>query len=116
MSRRFPSRSVLLVVVAMGAAMTAASPQAGAAKPAAWGVANVGAYGGEPSLATDPKGVLYDTTPSGGMVTYRSTSHGKTWKSTATADTSSGDDCVSTDQTGAIYECNLAGSSETTPL
>jgi hypothetical protein len=33
-----------------------------------------------------------------------------------TPDTSSGDDCVTTDQTGAIYECNLAGSQEKTPL
>jgi len=79
-------------------------------------VVNVGAYGGEPSLAIDPKGVLYDTTPSGGMLTYRSADQGRTWKKVATPDTSSGDDCVTTDQTGAIYECNLAGSSESSPL
>jgi hypothetical protein len=119
MSRRVPARTALLVAaIPLGAALVSMSPGAAADNHARqrWVVANVGAFGGEPSLASDPHGVLYDTTPSGGMITYRSADHGKTWKQTTTADASSGDDCVTTDQTGAIYECNLAGSDENTPL
>jgi len=77
---------------------------------------NVGAYGGEPSLASSPSGVLYDTTPSGGTVMYRSADRGNTWTKTSTADPNSGDDCVSTDQSGAVYLCNLAGSPSAAPL
>ena len=81
-----------------------------------WTLANVGQFGGEPSLASDPRGNLYDITPSGGMVAYRSANHGKSWQPISVADKSSGDDCVTTDESGAIYECNLAGSAEKTPL
>jgi hypothetical protein len=87
-----------------------------ATKPPGYSLANVGAFGGEPSIAANSKGELYDTTPSGGTVLYKSTSHGSTWTQAATADPSSGDDCVSTDQSDAVYECNLAGSQSTGPL
>src|SRR5690348_13158898 len=73
-----------------------------------YSLAVVGAYGGEPSIAANNRGELYDTTPSGGTVLYKSTNHGGTWTKATTADPSSGDDCVSTDQFNAIYECNLA--------
>src|SRR5438876_5499517 len=79
-------------------------------------VADVGAYGGEPSIVSDSKGVLYDTTPSGGTITYRSTNRGATWQQTTTADPSSGDDCLATDQSNAVYLCNLAGSEGVAPL
>src|SRR3954447_13553270 len=79
-------------------------------------LANVGAYGGEPTIASNSKGELYDTTPSGGTLLYKSTNHGSTWTQATTADPSSGDDCVFTDQSNAVYECNLAGSPETAPL
>jgi hypothetical protein len=79
-------------------------------------LANVGPYGGEPSIVSDPAGNLYDTTPSGGTLTYRSGDRGKTWQQVATADPNSGDDCLATDQSGAIYLCNLAGSEGVAPL
>ena len=52
-----------------------------------YSVANVGAYGGEPSIVSDSKGVLYDTTPSGlpsgqyqgSPPVYRSANHGSSW-------------------------------------
>jgi len=118
MSRRVSARTALLSGLAvLGTVLLTASPGATAsANHQRWSLTNVGAFGGEPSLASDPHGVLYDVTPSGGMVGYRSADHGKSWRPTAVADASSGDDCVTTDQTGAIYECNLAGSTETAPL
>jgi hypothetical protein len=87
----------------------------GASSPA-YSVANVGAYGGEPSIVSDNVGQLYDTTPSGGTVTYTSTDHGSTWRQVATADPNSGDDCLATDQANAVYLCNLAGSQGVAPL
>jgi hypothetical protein len=79
-------------------------------------LANVGPYGGEPSIVSDSSGNLYDATPSGGTLTYRSSDRGKTWTQTATADPNSGDDCLATDQSNAIYLCNLAGSEGVAPL
>jgi BNR/Asp-box repeat len=94
----------------------AASVSVHASSPPAYTVANVGAYGGEPSIVSDNKGVLYDSTPSGGTITYKSTDRGSTWSAVTTADTQSGDDCLATDQSGAVYLCNLNGSAETVPL
>src|SRR5207245_217964 len=59
---------------------------------------------------------LYDTTPSGGTITYRSINQGATWSQVATADPNSGDDCLATDQANAVYLCNLAGSQGAAPL
>src|SRR5258705_7771591 len=84
--------------------------------PPAYQVVNVGAYGGEPSIVSDTSGRLYDTTPSGGTITYRSTDRGATWQQTTTADPNSGDDCLATDQSNAVYLCNLAGSEGVAPL
>ena len=61
--RRVPAAvaaTALLAGVIVGgvSARTPSSP--------AYQVADVGAYGGEPSIVSDTKGVLYDTTPSGG--------------------------------------------------
>ena len=119
MPHRISNKVVLLsATAALGAGLVAASPGATASTHhhQRWSISNVGKFGGEPSIAVDPHGVLYDTTPSGGMVAYRSGNHGRTWRSITTADKSSGDDCVTTDESGAIYECNLAGSSENAPL
>ena len=85
-------------------------------RPPVFDTVNVGAYGGEPSMAVGPTGELYDTTPSGGTVMYKSTDHGQAWKQTATADPNSGDDCDATDQAGSIYLCNLAVSPSAAPL
>ena len=117
MSRRLSARFALVsAVLALIGVAVSASPGASASAHPRWSLAKVGPFGGEPSLASDPHGVLYDVTPSGGMIGYRSTDHGKSWKAMAVPDKSSGDDCVTTDHTGAIYECNLAGSAEKSPL
>jgi hypothetical protein len=97
--------------VFVGAAMAA-----GGSKAPTYSLANVGAFGGEPSIAVNSRGELYDTTPSGGTILYKSTNRGSTWTQTTTADPSSGDDCVFTDQSNSLYLCNLAGSPETAPL
>ena len=81
-----------------------------------YSLATVGAYGGEPSITSDRQGRLYDTTPSGGTITYTSTTSGRSWSQVTTADPSSGDDCIDTDQSTAVYLCNLAGSQGVAPL
>jgi hypothetical protein len=94
-------------------------PATAIAKPSTapvYSLANVGPFGGEPSITANRKGELYDTTPSGGTILYKSTNHGSTWTQATTADTASGDDCVFTDQSDALYLCNLAGSQSTGPL
>ena len=98
------------------AALVGAGAGAQAASPPAYSVASVGAYGGEPSIVSDHLGQLYDSTPTGGTITYTSADHGSTWKQVATADPSSGDDCLATDQSGAVYLCNLAGGQGVAPL
>ena len=116
------SRSRLLAIAAgtlafgsaTGVAVIAA-PLAAASAPT-YSLANVGAYGGEPSITANSKGELYDTTPSGGTILYKSTDKGVNWAQTTTADPSSGDDCVFTDQANKLYLCNLAGSQSTGPL
>src|SRR5690348_12734451 len=116
-------RSRVVVVLAgalgfagAGGALAVTATAAAAANRPAYSLANVGAFGGEPTIAASPRGELYDTTPSGGTLLYRSTNKGSTWTKAKTADASSGDDCISTDQSGALYECNLAGSQSTGPL
>src|SRR6266700_765333 len=81
-----------------------------------YSLANVGAYGGEPSIVSDSLRQLYDTTPSGGTITYTSTNKGSSWTQVTTADPNSGDDCLATDQSNAVYLCNLAGSQGVAPL
>ena len=103
-------------IAAVVAAAVGLSPGVLAAQPPGYTVANVGAYGGEPSIVSDNLGRLYDTTPSGGTITYTSTSHGVTWSQVTTADPSSGDDCLATDQANSVYLCNLAGSEGVAPL
>jgi hypothetical protein len=95
-------------------AVTAAASWA--AKAPTYRLANVGQFGGEPTIASNARGELYDTTPSGGTILYKSTNKGSTWAKTTTADAASGDDCITTDQSGALYECNLAGSPSAAPL
>jgi hypothetical protein len=100
--------AVFAVLVDPAAATTPTAPR--------FSLVNVGAFGGEPTIASGGKGELYDTTPSGGTLLYKSTNHGASWTKTTTADTSSGDDCVFTDQANSLYECNLAGSQSAGPL
>src|SRR5438309_10685066 len=103
-------------IAAVVAAAVGLSPGVLAAQRPGYTVANVGAYGGEPTIVSDNLGRLYDTTPSGGTITYTSTSHGVTWSQVTTADPSSGDDCLATDQANSVYLCNLAGGQGVAPL
>jgi hypothetical protein len=103
--------AAFLVAVVLPSGVSARAPSA-----PAYQLANVGAYGGEPSIAADTTGRLYDTTPQGGTLTYTSTDRGYTWQQVTTADPSSGDDCLATDQANAVYLCNLAGSEGVAPL
>lgn len=104
-----------LVAAGFGASLGAPASVL-AASPPTYSLANVGKYGGEPSIVSDRLGRLYDTTPSGGTITYRSTDQGASWTQVATADKVSGDDCLATDQSNAVYLCNLAGSQGVAPL
>ena len=114
-TRALASAASLGSLVAAGLAL--GSPLAALGAPApAYSLANVGPYGGEPSIVSDSVGQLYDTTPSGGLLTYTSTDHGSTWRQVTTADPNSGDTCVTTDQSNAVYVCNLAGSEGVAPL
>ena len=103
-------------VASLVASAVGLSPGATAAVTPGYTVADVGAYGGEPSIVSDTRGQLYDTTPSGGTITYTSTNAGATWRQVTTADPNSGDDCLATDQSNAVYLCNLAGSEGVAPL
>src|SRR5436309_12990965 len=116
MSARTPRALALAAALLAFVAMSATGASGKPAPAPSYKLADVGAYGGEPTIATNTKGELYDTTPSGGTVLYKSTNHGSTWTQATTADPSSGDDRVSTDQAHAVYECNLAGRTETAPL
>ena len=98
------------------AAAVGSSPGAVAAGAPGYSAVDVGAYGGEPSIVSDNAGQLYDTTPSGGTITYTSTNRGAQWRQVTTADPNSGDDCLATDQSNAVYLCNLAGSEGVAPL
>ncbi len=116
-------REMVLAGVAIAAfslsGLMAAPPQVAAAATSddpGFTLADVGPFGGEPSLVSDNKGVLYDSTPSGGVLVYKSTTHGKTWTQTTTPDPNSGDTCLATDQSNALYACNLAGSEGSLPL
>jgi len=111
--RRVPTAvaaTALLVTAVVGgvSARSASAP--------GYQLADVGAYGGEPSIVSDSSGHLYDTTPSGGTLTYLSADRGRDWRQVTTADPSSGDDCLATDQSNAVYLCNLAGSEGVAPL
>jgi hypothetical protein len=108
-------RSGAAAALALAAVVIVSTSARGVSTPG-YKVNNVGAYGGEPSIASDSLGELYDATPSGGTITYRSANKGVTWTQATTADTSSGDDCLATDQSNAVYLCNLAGSQGVAPL
>ena len=106
--------SAILITTMAGAVDGSAAP-VGSDDPG-YSVANVGAFGGEPSIVSDSRGVLYDSTPSGGVLVYRSLDHGVTWTKATTPDPNSGDTCLATDQSNALYACNLAGSEGQLPL
>jgi hypothetical protein len=117
--RSFHPRSTVIVGAAIVAASLAgvmSGTAAHASDDPGFSIANVGPYGGEPSIVSDGKGVLYDSTPSGGLLVYRSIDHGVTWTPATTPDPNSGDTCLATDQSNAVYACNLAGSQGTAPL
>jgi len=107
---RARTRGGLVLLAAAGIAAAAtfnARGAAGATGGLTYAPTTVGDYGGEPSIVSDSNGVLYEDTPSGGTVLYRSTDHGLSWQKRTTADTNSGDDCLGVDQSNAVYQCNL---------
>jgi BNR/Asp-box repeat protein len=121
MERSRIRRGGLVASMAMSAALAGAAAlgivrPVGANSSPSYSLATVGPYGGEPSIVSDSTGQLYDTTPSGGTLTYTSTNKGRTWSPVTTADPVSGDDCLATDQSDAVYLCNLAGSEGVAPL
>jgi len=66
------SRHVLLAAAGIASVVAAAiglSPGVLGASTPGYTVANVGAYGGEPSIVSDNSGRLYISTPSGGTIT-----------------------------------------------
>ncbi len=88
-----------------------------AVTPPAYSINTIASYGGEPSITSDSNGVLYADTPSLGLQMYYSLNHGTNWIASATdPDPSSGDNCLATDQSTAVYQCNLFGSPELGPL
>ena len=111
-------RRTLAALAAAGLIAAVVGTAAAARPPTAPGytLGNVGPYGGEPSIVSDTNGNLYDATPNGGTLTYRSGDKGRTWQQVTTADPNSGDDCLATDQSNAVYLCNLAGSEGVAPL
>src|SRR5437762_1681145 len=113
-SRRF--LLALAGIFSLVAVVAALAPEALAAASPGYRVTNVGPYGGEPSIASDSLGQLYVTTPEGGTLTYTSSNGGSSWRQVTTADPSSGDDCLATDQANSVYLCNLAGSEGVAPL
>src|SRR2546427_10688394 len=86
-------------IIAAAVGTTTGGPVAVLAGPApAYSIANVGAYGGEPSIGSARLGRLYDTTPQGGTLTYTPTNHGARSTQGATARTRSRADCLATGQ------------------
>src|SRR5438105_2703119 len=109
------SRVLSGVGLVIGLSMGAQGSALATSSTIGYSLANVGPYGGEPSITSDRLGRLYDTTPTGGTITYTSTTSGRSWSQVTTADPSSGDDCIDTDQSTAVYLCNLAGSQGSRP-
>ncbi len=56
-------------VISAAVGVATGAPVAALASTPAYSIADVGAYGGEPSIVSDRLGQLYDTTPSGGTIT-----------------------------------------------
>src|SRR6476660_5888654 len=87
-------RALAFAGLVLAAAVVGPTAGAGGNPAPSYKLANVGPFGGEPTIASNTKGELYDTTPSGGTLLYKSKDRGATWTKATTADPSSGDDCV----------------------
>jgi len=82
-----------------------------------YGLNQLPQYGGEPSITSDGTGELYASSPNLGLQVDLSTNKGVTWTlAPVNPDTASGDTCLATDQSNALYACNLAGSVSTCAL
>ncbi|HZU76907.1 MAG TPA: hypothetical protein VFA70_09105, partial [Dehalococcoidia bacterium] len=99
----------LLGAAGMAVGMLGAPLGASAGSMPSFSLANVGPYGGEPSMTSDHNGYLYVTSPSG-PETFRANpgSNGSSWTPIQSGDTSSGDDCFGMDEINTLYWCNLA--------
>src|SRR5438874_5442909 len=94
-TRFWLGRGLALVRIGFGLGFVAAASlgvQTGglAASSPGYSLANVGPYGGEPSIVSDSVWQLYDTTPRGGTLTYTSTDRGKPWGTVTAPDPRSG--------------------------
>ena len=95
-----------LVAGVVGLGFVAPPLMVGADAPA-YTVSKASAYGGEPSIASDNAGRLYVSSLLAARAD-RSTDGGVTWTQGATnAYSSTGDDCLATDQATVLYLCNL---------
>lgn len=109
-------RSVLALLAVGGLSVaTLATQTIGRAASLTFDTTTVGPFGGEPYISSDPTGILYDTSPSG-PETFKSLDKGETWTAIESGDTTSGDDCINEDQSGAAYWCNLDGTPGVAPL
>ncbi|MBV9101267.1 MAG: exo-alpha-sialidase [Candidatus Dormibacteraeota bacterium] len=98
----------------LGAALMASPTVGHAASVLGYTIHQVDGYGGEPSITAGPvaptigtPGELYEASLFGARA-FRSTNQGINWTNGANgAFSSTGDDCVVTDQSGALYLCNL---------
>src|SRR5258706_16347437 len=71
-------------------------------------LANVGAYGGGPSIVSHTSGRLYDAGPNGGTVTHPSTHRGKTRQPGTPPRPNSGADSPAPHPANAGYPCHPA--------
>src|SRR5947209_4950560 len=112
-------RAVFAAAVSGACALAAvAVPGTAHAAPApAYNAVVAAPYGGEPSIASDNNGVIYVDSPSLGLQVFDSTNHGTSFAPMGTdPDPNSGDNCLATDQSNALWQCNLNGSPSTGPL
>jgi hypothetical protein len=106
--------SACAVAACVAGGVIAFPSPAGAVTPPTYTINRVGNYGGEPSITAADAGTtlstpgeLYEASLAGAKA-FRSTSAGAAWTAGATsAFSNTGDDCLGTDQEGALYLCNL---------
>lgn len=96
-----------VVLASLAAASVSLAVVASASDAPAFSVNRVSAYGGEPSLTAAPDGTLYEASLLAPQ-SFRSTDGGVTWTAgTVATKAGTGDDCLATDQSNAVYLCNL---------
>src|SRR5438552_3882371 len=93
------------VAITFGASFGTQS-RAAAVTPPTYSINRVGGYGGEPSITSDSTGRLYEASLAAAKA-FRSTDAGVSWTAGATsAFSSTGDDCLGTNQLNELFLCN----------